>query len=220
MDEGGPPDADLWSVVSPNCSGAGSLAIDHEISFRGDASLRIDGAGGYCDHIFIANEDAIAEIAGPEVYGRFYLRLEDPLGGGHVTFMTLRDEADGPRDLRMGGQSEILMWNRESDDATLPALSPAGIEMSLRPAAASWVCVEFMIDGPLGALQTWIDGAQVPGLVVDAEPTPDVDQQWNQKPDWNPELSDFKLGWESYAGQSMTLWLDEVALGGERIGCL
>ncbi len=218
---GGPPDPGLWSVVSPNCSGLGSLAVDAEVAYRGSRSLRVDGAGGYCDHSFIANEGAMAAIAGEtsEVDGRFYMRLSDPLGGGHVTFLTMRDEADGGKDLRMGGQSEILMWNRESDDATLPALSPAGIEMSVRPPAGSWSCVEFMVDGSMGALRTWVDGVEVIGLEVDAEPTMDVDQQWHQKGEWKPSLSDFKLGWESYAGQSMTLWFDEVALSGERIGC-
>ncbi len=218
---GGPPDPSIWSVVSPNCSGLGTLAIDDQVDYRGGSSLRVDGAGGYCDHIFIANEGAMAAIAGEgsPVYGRFYLRLGAALGSGHVTFLTLRDDADGGKDLRMGGQSEILMWNRESDDATLPALSPAGIALSVQPPVDAWSCVEFMVDGANGSLRTWVDGAEVPGLEVDGEPTMDVDQQWHQKADWKPGLGDFKLGWESYAGQSMTLWFDEVALAGERIGC-
>ena len=218
---GGPPDPSIWSVVSPNCSGLGTLTIDDQVDYRGGRSLRVDGAGGYCDHIFIANEGAMAEIAGEgsPVYGRFYIRLGAALGTGHVTFLTLRDEADGGKDLRMGGQSEILMWNRESDDATLPALSPAGIALSVRPPVDAWSCVEFMVDGASGSLRTWVDGAEVPGLEVDGEPTMDVDHQWHQKEDWKPGLSDLKLGWESYAGQSMTLWFDEVALAGERIGC-
>lgn len=218
---GGPPDPGRWSVVSPNCSGAGALAIDDAVAHSGGRSLRVDGAGGYCDHVFIANDAAIAAIngTGAAVYGRLFVRFAAPLGQGHVTFMTLRDDADGGRDLRMGGQSEILMWNRESDDATLPVLSPAGIAQSLAPAAGAWVCVEFMIDGDAGELITWVDGAEVPGLHVDADPTPDVDQQWHQKPMWRPSLGDFKVGWESYAGQSMTLWIDDVALAGARIGC-
>jgi hypothetical protein len=72
--------------------------------------------------------------------------------------------------------------------------------------------------GPRG-LTTWVDGVAVPGLAVDAEPTPDVDQQWLNKPMWRPSLTDFKLGWESYAGQTMTLHIDDVALAAERIGC-
>ena len=218
---GGPPDPARWEVVSPNCSGAGALEVDGEVAYAGAASLRIDGAGGYCDHIFIANSAAVEAITagGSAVYGRLFVRFADPLGQGHVTFLTLRDDADGGRDLRMGGQSEILMWNRESDDATLPALSPAGIALSVAPAAGAWTCVEFMIDEDAGEIATWVDGAEVSGLRVDAEPTPDVDQQWHQKAMWRPTLGDLKIGWESYAGQAMTLWIDEVALAGARIGC-
>jgi hypothetical protein len=133
--------------------------------------------------------------------------------------MAMRDTADGDRDLRMGGQNQILMWNRESDDATLPALSPAGVAMSVEPATDQWLCVEFMVDGPGGLLDTWVDGVAVEGLRVDGTPTPDVDQQWLNKPDWHPSLVDLKLGWEAYAGQALTLWFDDVALGAQRIGC-
>lgn len=217
---GGPPDVALWTVGSPNCSGSGTLAIDDVVAHSGSRSLRIDGGGGYCDHVFAAHTMAIEEI-GTVVYGRVWVRFESKLGQGHTTFLTLRDAADsGGKDLRMGGQSEIFMWNRESDDATLPALSPAGIALSTAPVAGAWTCVEFMVDEAQGLLTTWVDGDEVAGLVVDAAPTPDVDQQWYNKPMWRPSLADFKIGWESYAGQTMTLYFDDVALNGERIGCL
>lgn len=216
---GGPPDPGLWTVTSPSCSGAGTLEIDGTVAHTGARSLRVDGGGGYCDHVFVANTAAV-ESLGAVVHGRVWLRFGDPLGPGHTTFMTLRDSADaGGKDLRMGGQSEIFMWNRESDDATLPALSPAGIALSAAPAAGAWTCVEFMIDEDQGLLTTWVDGVAVPGLEVDAEPTPDADQQWHSKPMWRPSLADFKLGWESYAGQTMTLHIDDVALAADRLGC-
>jgi hypothetical protein len=216
---GGPPDPALWTVTSPNCSGTGTLAVDDAAAHTGARSLRVDGGGGYCDHVFVAHTAAIAAL-GPVVHGRVWIRLSAALGQGHVTFLTLRDSADaGGKDLRMGGQSEIFMWNRESDDATLPALSPAGIALSAAPAAGAWTCVEFMIDEDQGLLATWVDGAAVPGLAVDAEPTPDIDAQWHNKSMWRPALADFKLGWESYAGQAMTLHIDDVALASERVGC-
>lgn len=215
----GPPDPSLWTVSSPNCSGTGTLQVSDEQAHGGAHSLKITGGGGYCDHVFIAHTAAIAGL-GPQVYGRFHVRLDAALGDGHVTFMTLRDSADGGgKDLRMGGQSKILMWNRESDDATLPSLSPAGIAQSLAIAPQQWTCVEFMIDQDAALLTTWVDGAEVPGLVVDAAPTPDLDQQWHNKPDWKPVLEDIKFGWESYAGQTMNLHFDDIALAAARIGC-
>jgi hypothetical protein len=111
------------------------------------------------------------------------------------------------------------MWNRESDDATLPAMSPAGTAQSVAPAAETWTCIELRIDGATGEIETWVDSKSVAGLRQDNQPTPDIDQQWLQKPGYKPMLSAAKLGWESYAGQPNTVHYDDVAFAHERIGC-
>src|SRR5262249_52881866 len=80
---GGPPDAARWTVATPNCSGTGHLAIDSAQSHSGARSVRVDGAGGYCNHVFIASQ-AISSI-GPAVYARFFVRVSDALGDGHVS---------------------------------------------------------------------------------------------------------------------------------------
>lgn len=215
----GPPDATRWQVVSPNCSGTGAVAVDDAQAHSGSKSLRVDGKSGYCNHVFVVNTAAVGML-GNAFFGRFFIRPETAQGDGHTTFMTLHDSVEN-KDLRMGGQSKILMWNRESDDATLPALSPIGIGMSSVLQPNEWRCVEFQVDGSAGTIRTWLNGVEVAGLVVDGTPTPDVDQAWiNQKPGWKPNFVDFKLGWEDYAGQNMTLWFDDVALAKTRIGCL
>lgn len=214
---GGPPDPSRWQVVSPDCSGSGTLAVADDQAHSGSRSIRVDGGGGYCDHVFIAHAAALADL-GPVWHARFFVRLDAPLGDGHVTFVSMQDTADGGP-LRIGGQAKILMWNRASDDATLPVLSPAGIALSVALPAQQWSCVEFMIDESTGELRTWVDGAEVAGLHVDGEPTMDIDQQWHNKPGYKPAIADFKLGWESYAGQAMTLHFDDVALSSAPIGC-
>ncbi len=214
---GGPPDTALWTVGGANCTGTGQAAIDGTVAHTGTQSLKVTGSGGYCNHVFAAA--TMPPELGQKIFGRFFVRFADALGDGHVTFMAMKDSHDGPRDLRMGGQSRILMWNRESDDATVPVLSPAGIALSVAPAAGAWHCVEFMVNGHAGTMRTWFDGRQVAGLHVDATPTPDVDAQWLARGPWHPAPVDFRIGWESYAGQSMTLWFDDVVLGARRIGC-
>ncbi len=202
----------------PNCMGTGTIVIDGGQAHSGGKSMRIDGKGGYCNHIFAANSAAVATL-GNAFYGRFYIRPATAQGDGHTTFMTMHDSVEN-KDLRMGGQNKILMWNRESDDATLPVLSPTGVGMSVALVANQWSCIEFHVDGAAGTIETWVNGTAVAGLIEDGTPTPDVDQAWiNQKPNWKPTLTDFKLGWEDYAGQNMTLWIDDVALASARIGC-
>ena len=49
-------------------------------------------------------------------------------------------------------------------------------------------------------------------------PTHDIDGQWYNRT-WRPQLTDLKLGWESYGEGADTLWYDDVAVGASRIGC-
>src|SRR5262245_23577205 len=161
---GGPPDAALWTVTMPNCMGTGTLAVDSQ-AHSGTKSVMVSGKAGYCNHVFIANSSAMAAI-GDVVYARFWVRAAGILAPGHTTFLAMKEDADGGKELRMGGQNMVLMYNRESDDATLPAMSPAGTAMSLPLEANAWTCIEFMVDGPQGLLTTWVDGNEIAGLKV------------------------------------------------------
>jgi hypothetical protein len=213
----GPPSSAKWKVGAPNGTGMGTLAIDGTQAHSGTKSVRVTGRAGYSNHIFFYNESAVADI-GKVIFGRMFVRFSQPLADGHATFMTMRDSGD-MKDLRMGGQMKILMYNRELNDATLPALSPAGISKSVSPMPGTWLCIEFKIDESAGEIQTWVDGNEIAGLHADSTPTQDIDQQWTSSGAYKPTVTDWKLGWESYAGGDMTLWFDDVALGPQRIGC-
>jgi hypothetical protein len=213
----GPPSSAKWKVGAPNGMGTGTLAIDGTQAHSGTKSVKVIGKSGYSNHIFFYNESAVAAI-GKVVYGRMFVRFSQSLADGHATFMTMRDTGD-MKDLRMGGQMKILMYNRELNDATLPALSPMGIAKSLSPMPNTWMCIEFKIDGGSGEIQTWVDEKEIAGLHADATPTQDIDQQWSSSGAYKPSLTDWKLGWESYAGGDMTIWFDDVALAAQKIGC-
>lgn len=213
---GGAPDPTLWSIVSPDCSGTGTIAVDDAQSHSGVHSLKVTGGSGYCDHVFAKNT-AIATLTS-KVFLRWYQRLDAALGTGHTTFAAMYD-AHSASDLRVGGQDGILMMNRQSDDATLPELSPTGVSLSVAPATSRWFCLEIEIDQPNKAIRVWVDGVAIAGLVVDGVPTPDVDGQWSSDASWAPKLTDLRLGWESYAGQAETLWIDDVIVAPARVGC-
>lgn len=205
-----------WTLSTPNCSGTGTLAVTTGQAHSGTHSLEVHGGNFFCDHVFLASS-APAAIHGP-LFVRFFVRFAAAFGDLHTTFVAGADATDG-KDLRMGGQSHIFMWNRELNDATLPALSPAGIALSVVPAANTWYCVQAAIDGTARTLQTSIDGAVRTGLVIDGTPTPDVDQQWLNGPAWTPRLQNLRFGWEAYSGTPMTLWFDDIAIGSSPIPC-
>lgn len=217
--DGAAPNAQRWSIGAPDCSklDVSKAVVDTSQARSGTRSLRIDAPGEYCGHIFIQSQ--AAATLGPLVYGRFYVRLSSALTDQHVTLMSMRDTADNNSELRMGGQSGILMWNRKSDDATLPELSPTGISLSAAIPALTWTCVEFAVDSTAGTLKTWVNGNAISGLEADASATPDVDRRWLSRGAWHPALADFKLGWEQYSNVANTLWFDDVALHTSRIGC-
>ncbi|MEV1011020.1 hydrolase [Streptomyces sp. NPDC049881] len=213
---GGQPSG-RWAVTYPDCSGTGAAAIDTTTAHTGGRSLRIDGGQGYCNHVFAAT--SLDELpAGSDVYVRFWVRHTTALPGQHVTFLTMQDAADQGRDLRMGGQNGRLQWNRESDDATLPEQSPAGVALSEPLPTGTWACVEYRIDPGAGLLDTWLDGDPVTGLTVDGVPTHDIDGQWLNRT-WRPDPTDLRLGWESYGEGTDTLWYDDIAVGTTRTGC-
>jgi hypothetical protein len=206
-----------WTVVNPDCAGTGTATVDTSTVHSGSRAVRINGAGGYCNHVFIKSTRNLSTV-GAVRYGRIWVRHTTALPADHVTLLAMTDSADGNKDLRMGGQNGALQWNRASDDATLPEQSPAGVALSVPLPTGRWSCLEFMVDGGSGQLRTWLDGNAVTGLTADGTPTHDIDGQWYNRT-WRPQLTDLKLGWESYGGAPDTLWFDDVALSTTRIGC-
>ena len=215
---GSSPDSSMWSVETPNCSGDGQALVDDTVAHSGGNSIRFEGSGGYCNHVFIAPQGSVPAL-GDVIYARFYVLFGQALGPEHVTFAAFADQSTN-KDVRMGGQSEILMWNREQDDATLPVLSPTGIALSTAPIPNTWTCIEFSIDGPAGTLDTWVDGEWIEGLAIDDTSSPDIDAQWFNGGGWSPVITDARFGWESYGGTPANLWFDDIALSDGPIGCL
>jgi hypothetical protein len=209
-----------WSIATPNCSGTGTATITTAQTHSGAKSLEIDGHGTYCNHVF-ADDTTDMAAAAPTWYVRFWMKHTAPLPTNHTTFLALNDAAHGNTDLRLGAQNGALMWNRQSDDATLPDQSPAGVAQSVVLPTGAWECLEFSVDGSSGQIHTWYNGSPVPGLTEDGVPTANIDDQWlsGTGASWRPQLTDLKLGWENYSSGDDTLWFDDVALSTSRIGC-
>ncbi|HET9654451.1 MAG TPA: lytic polysaccharide monooxygenase [Kineosporiaceae bacterium] len=214
---GGSPSG-IWTASSKDCSGTGKATIDTTVSHSGGKSLRIDGGEGYCNHIFVAPAQDLSAM-GKDIYARMYIRHTTAQPAGHTTFLAMKDTSQGGKDLRIGGQNSALQWNRETDDATLPAQSPAGVAQSTALPTGTWQCLEIEVNGANGTAHTWLNGTEVKGLTADGVPTTDIDGQWYAGKTWRPAITDLRLGWESYGGGADTLWYDDVAIGTSRIGC-
>ena len=205
-----------WSVVYPDCQGTGTAVVDTSVVHSGTGSLRVNGAAGYCNHVFVQAEHRL-DTGGP-IYVRAWIRHSTPQPTSHTTMIAMTDLNDSSKDLRIGGQNGALQWNRSSDDATLPEQSPVGVAASTPLPTTGWQCLEYKIDGTAGTAQTWLNGVAVAGLTADGTATADIDRQWYAK-SWHPLVSTLKLGWESYGEGSDSIWYDDIAAGSTRIGC-
>ncbi len=136
----------------PDSGRLGTINLDNSTANSGSHSMRVTaGAAGYCGHVFFGT----TKIPSSDVYIRVYLyvysntlmqcgsicivesTLTSPdlnrkalkaLTQNHISFIIMPDSAQGSnKHLRIGGQDEVLTYNRESDDAVLPDLSSQGI---------------------------------------------------------------------------------------------
>lgn len=215
-DQTGSTPSGTWQSVAPDCQGTGKVTVDTAVSHTGSRSMRVDGKAGYCNHAFVATTADLSSV-GP-MYVRMWVRHTTALPVGHVTFVSMPDSSQGGKALRVGGQNSALQWNRETDDATLPAQSPAGVAQSRPLPTGGWQCLRFMIDTSNGNLDTWLNDQQVPGLHADGVPTGDIDQQWLSRTT-PPRPTGLRLGWENYSTGDDTLWFDDVAVSSSPIGC-
>ena len=125
------------------------------------------------------------------------------------------DSAEGTNEhLRIGGQDEILMYNREIDDATLPDLSPQGVATSEALPTGTWECFEYHL-GTDGSIETWLNSDAISGLTTAGN---ENDSGWTSS-SIIPKITGVYFGWESYGGDVNTFWYDDVAISSSRVGC-
>lgn len=58
-----------WPIYAPDCNQGGNVTLDSSTAHSGKNSLRVDGAGGYCGHIFFGT----TQIPTGDVYVRTYV---------------------------------------------------------------------------------------------------------------------------------------------------
>ncbi|KAL2151624.1 hypothetical protein VTH82DRAFT_6722 [Thermothelomyces myriococcoides] len=207
-------DETAWPIYAPDCNQGGKVSLDTSTAHSGTNSIRVDGAGGYCGHIFFGTN----QVPSGDLYVRVYLKASNALTSSHVTFITMPDPAQGTnKHLRIGGQNQIIMYNRESDDATLPELSPQGVATSTSLPTNSWECFEYHV-GTDGTIETWLNDEAISGLTYG----PGIDNPnagaWSRS-SIIPKPSGVYFGWESYGGDTNTFWYDDIVISSSRVGC-
>ncbi|EPS39713.1 hypothetical protein H072_6491 [Dactylellina haptotyla CBS 200.50] len=207
-------DQTKWPIYAPDCNQGGSVSLDSSTAHSGKNSIKVAGAGGYCGHIFFGT----TSVPSGDVYVRVWVKASTALTSSHVSFITMPDSTLGTnKHLRIGGQSQILMYNRESDDATLPDLSPQGIASSTALPTGSFQCFEYHL-GTDGTIETWLNSNAISGLTVGPGISNPNGAQWTRTT-YVPKISGIYFGWESYGGDVNTFWYDDIVISSSRVGC-
>ncbi len=198
------------------------VGVDSSQHHSGANSVRVVG-GDSCGYYF-ENTTAVAALAaGKQLYARFWVMFSGPPTMNHNGFMSmgLTSTMSTAPQLRLGFQSNVVDWNYIPPDTTLPDLSPTGVDASVATAANTWTCIEFHVDETTGHLEFWLNGGatSIPGLTYSGTSVNGIDDQWATGGPPAPVVpTSFGLGWLGLNNQ-YTVWYDDVALGGARIGC-
>jgi len=207
-------DQTKWPIYAPDCNQGGTVSLDSTTAHSGKNSMKVTGgSSGYCGHIFFGT----TAIPSGDVYVRTWLKTANAFGSDHVTFITNTDASQSGKHLRVSGQMGIVEYNRESDDATLPDLSPQGVASSVGFTANTWTCLEYHI-GTDGTIETWVNDKSISGLNYGPKITNPYSQAWSRST-LKPKITGTYFGWEAYGGQQNTFWYDDIVISGSRVGC-
>jgi hypothetical protein len=211
-----------WSVVmgcNPNTQdtavdGGGLLVgVDSSQHHGGQRSLRIVG-GDSCG--FYAVQQSAFTKLGTQLYTRIWAMFSGGPTPNHNGFLAM--PTTGSDHLRLGFQDNVLAWNAQTSDATLPDMDPEGTTRSAAPAAGTWTCIEFHVDETDGDIEFWMNGQSVAGLGWDGGSTQGVNDQWARGGPSPAVPTSLGLGWLGLNDQQI-VWFDDVSLGDTRIGC-
>lgn len=228
----------LWRVET---SPGATVAVDTSQARSGSKSVRLHtpaGPGTKTAFIRLALGAGLP-VSGNTFHGRMMFQLEsapdatDP--AVHWTFLQAGGVVRGQTHralYRYGGQHPVtdgasfvgsqLMANYETPDG-YDGVGPESdcwqhADRVVVP-VGTWTCVEWQFDGPTDSLRFWLNGAAVESLTVSGTGAGCVHQPSDYR--WTAAVFAYlDLGWQSYQPDAArTIWIDDVAIAGSRIGC-
>ncbi|WP_437589300.1 hypothetical protein [Sorangium sp. So ce1000] len=243
--EGQGANGDKWGKWTVYTAMAGStVSVDTTKAYSGTKSIKVTtpestGDNNYKSAMIKFTDAGALPTAENVIHGRMMLFLDAaPTGDVHWTIIdgsgTIPDSdfmgKPYAAQYRYGGQHPVaagsqLMANYDtpgywSDPKTGPQSDcwHHAAETTVAP-VGKWSCVEFSFDGPKNEMRFWLDGKELTDLKVSGTgqgcANNETDYEWTA-----PAFDSIGLGWESYqADAPRTMWIDDVVIGTETIGC-
>jgi hypothetical protein len=214
----GPP-LGPWKVQT----NGGAVVVDGTHAHSGQRAVHVSTAAGgaaYQQALLTVSGAPTFPVAGNVVFGRMMIWLTavptqtthwtNIAGSGKVTGQTFSAVS------RYGGQySPRLMANYDTSGVASDCWQHSATGIPTQ----RWACFEWRFDGPNNEMDFWLDGTSLTDLTVLGMGQGCINNGTNGK--WLlPEYDAISLGWEHYqASDPIDLWIDDVALDMQRIGC-
>jgi hypothetical protein len=224
--ESGTLDAATWTVRGTK------PVIDDLQKARGGKALHVTMMGNGLSAI---SEKKTFPAANNTYYGRAFVYFAsaptpDTMAGFTYSHWTII-AATGTQvagEIRVGGQLQNgrNLWGVGTDnrtdangtgDWTNSDKDPGGKPVAVP--TGQWMCIEWMHKGDTNETRFWWDGVEHPSLYT----MPTTPHGGNpSQPFILPQFSAVWLGWQEYqmATEKFELWLDEIAIDKDRIGCV
>ncbi|HXS15635.1 MAG TPA: hypothetical protein VN764_00515 [Polyangiaceae bacterium] len=205
-----------YVVDSNNTPGGTQFALaDSSKAHGGTRALHVKGG----------QQPAMLTRPLPEGTNRLYMRAHIWLtnkmgaiaeGNNHETLLGIRaTPGDANNEVRFGQIKGVLGTNEVPSDDISPTLDSWGKGPEI--AAGTWNCIEvaFLGDGTNHEVHAWNNGTEV-HVVNDPS-------QWNNKklgPTFlDGKFKEFIIGWHSFSNYDNEIWVDDIVVAKERVGC-
>jgi hypothetical protein len=215
--DGQPPDPTLWEQK------ATKAVVDGMHAAHGSKALHV---GPLLKDSIVIRESRTFPALGKAFYARVRLWIEKepverPPNLYHWTLIEASDlPAGGGRRVRLGGHIEArfpgdwLRFNYETGAATTPHETGLSDKGALVP-PRRWHCIEIYFDMDRQEARVWLNGEERTALHwLDSMPRMPLFK-------FPPEIKSLSFGWTEYQPPEtpFEVWLDDIAVDGQRIGC-
>jgi len=197
---GAQPDAAIWTLRRgyDNQWPLTNFAVDNSTAHSGTQSLKLTANSS-------APVGVIAAGPGDRFFLRVWMQLETPAANAPVYIGIGTGEGS---EIRMRSKTGALVINAAQGDGLAP--DPANCQTCTAP-PSGWFCAEMFVDRVAENATLWIDGVEA-GSVVN-------NQGWHSGGTWPTSFAQVRIGPMGLEGGASTTWIDDVAIGSERIGC-
>jgi len=213
---GQPADPMVWYTMGPR------ITVDDTRAARGTRSLHVQT--GSTETVHFIRTPRVVPAARTRMWGRLFLWVAPPRPGKFSQWTVIEatgsHASGGTARVRFGGVhipsvENRLAFNYDIWGARVPAFREVRRELAGRDTSDGvWHCLEWMMDGGQREARLFRDGVEETGLAV-KESIDGVALDF-------PSFDGLNIGmanYQSIGADSWNVWIDEVAVDTQRIGC-